>query len=58
MKVPNFFILHIGFIIYFACGIYGWQNGNDWTGCLLVGNAVALFATHLIMAIYYIGESK
>lgn len=58
MKVPNFLILYVGFVICFTCGICGWQDGNDWTGCLLVGNALALFATHLIMAIYYIGENK
>lgn len=58
MKTHNFLTLYIGFIICFTCGIWGWQGGNDWAGSLLVGNAIALFATHLIMAIYYIGESK
>lgn len=58
MKVPNFLTLHVGFVVCFSCGVYGWQDGNDWTGCLLVGNALALFATHLIMAIYYIGDRK
>lgn len=58
MKVPNFLTLYISVIIYFTCGMCGWQDGNDWTGCLLVGNAVALFATHLIMEIYYIGVNK
>lgn len=58
MKVPNFLTLYLSFVICFTCGVYGRQDDNDWDGCLLVGNALALFATHLVMAIYYIGENK
>ncbi|WP_162888290.1 hypothetical protein [Moraxella bovoculi] len=55
MKKPNFVIVNISFITWFTCGIYGWQAANGWIGYLLMGNAIALFAIHLIMAIYYIG---
>ncbi|MDO4427874.1 MAG: hypothetical protein Q4B88_07070 [Moraxella sp.] len=58
MKKPHFAITHIGFVICFTYGIYGWQAINGWISYFLMGNAIALFAIHLIMAIYYIGESK
>lgn len=58
MRKPTFLLMYFGFLICFSLAIYAWQEGSGWAKYVTIGNAVALFVVHLIMAIYYIGDRK
>lgn len=58
MKIPDFNLMYVVFILSFTSAIYGLKSDSRLIKSFSVGSALAYFALNFIMAIYYIGANK